>query len=310
MIVILGVIVNYSRAQVDSHFSMFEYSQNVFNPGAAGSNDAMCVTSIHRQQWVGFSEKEGRPVTTIFSFDMPIKKINSGMGFVVNQDMEGFESDLHLTLNYAYRADLDFGMLGVGLGLGVIHRILNPTWRPPSTLENGGGVFDDPSLPRMQTKNIFDVNFGTTLMGDKYWAGFSITHLLKPNVNYDSSNPTYIPRQLYLVGGYDYSLPNPSFDLLGSAIIQADGFFKSTELQLNLKLVYEKKFWGGVSYRFSEAIVPMIGIHLLNGISVGYSYDIGLSKLTTKGSHEIMVRYCFNMDISKPAGKSRIVRTL
>lgn len=312
LIIILGIICNYSYAQVDSHFSLFEYSQNVFNPGAAGNNDAMCVTSVHRQQWVGFNGGEGRPVTTIFSFDMPINKIKSGLGFVINQDKEGFESDLNLMLNYAYRADLDFAMLGVGLGLGVIHRTLDPDWITPSYSQGQGvGNYTDPILPRMQSKNIFDMNFGATLVGDKFWAGFSITHLLKPNVSYENiSAPSYIPQQLYLVGGYDFSLPNPSFDLLTSAIIQADGFFKSTEMQLNAKILYEKKFWAGISYRMTEAIVPMVGIHLLNGISVGYSYDIGLSKISSKGSHEIMLRYCFNIDRKVDPTRSRNVRRL
>lgn len=311
LIIILGVIVNYSHAQVDSHFSLFEYSQNVFNPGAAGGNDAMCVTSIHRQQWVGFNSGDGgRPITTIFSFDMPISAINSGVGFVINQDMEGFQSDLRLKLNYAYRADLDFAMLGVGIGLGVVHRVINPDWIPPSYLQ-GGGIYNDPTLPKMQSKNVFDVDFGATLISTDYWAGFSITHLLQPKINYDNVLlPTYLSRQIYLTGGYNFNLPNPSFDILASAIIQADGFFKSTEMQFNVKLLYEKKFWGGISYRFTEAIVPMIGVHLLNGLSVGYSYDIGVSKLSSKGSHEIMVRYCFNLGLTKNPTKSRNLRRL
>ncbi|PLX08601.1 MAG: hypothetical protein C0596_07015 [Marinilabiliales bacterium] len=78
IIVLMAIFVKYSQAQIDSHYSLFEYAQNVYNPGAACANDALCVNSIHRQQWVGWDE--GRPVTTVFTFDMPINSISSGMG--------------------------------------------------------------------------------------------------------------------------------------------------------------------------------------------------------------------------------------
>ena len=51
----------------------------------------MCVTSLHRQQWVGFKE-EGRPVTTLFLFDMPIPSLDMiGVGLNIQQDIIGFQ---------------------------------------------------------------------------------------------------------------------------------------------------------------------------------------------------------------------------
>lgn len=309
LIIILGVYINHSYSQVDSHFSLFEYSQNVFNPGAAGSNDAMCVTSTHRQQWVGYGNKgEGRPITTIFSFDMPISKISSGVGLGIIQDKIGFQNDIHVKFNYAYRADLDFAILGVGLGLGVINRTINPEWITPGSI-GGNNVYLDPTLPHMANKTVFDVNIGATLVSKDYWAGFSITHLTNPTINLNVEVPSRLPQHIYLMGGYNYSLPNPSFDALASLIVQSDRFAKA-EFQLNVKLLYEKKFWAGLSYRFTEAFVPMIGLHLVNGISVAYSYDIGMSKIGSMGSHEIMLRYCFNIAKNTTMTRSRNLRRL
>ena len=105
-------------------------------------------------------------------------------------------------------------------------------------------------------------------------------------------------------------MPNPSSDLLFSAMAV---YVKTFEFQINAKYLYEKKFWAGLSYRFSDAIVPMLGIHLSFGMSIGYSYDIplgGNSYRYNTGSHEIMVRYCFNVSRNNNMGRYRSVRRL
>jgi type IX secretion system PorP/SprF family membrane protein len=306
IIVFTGIFINYSYSQVDSHFSLFEYSQNIYNPGAAGSNNAMCVTSLHRQQWVGWPE--GRPQTTLFSFDMPLADV-LGVGLNINQDILGFQQDLNISANVAYRVELDPGMLGVGIGIGVINRAIDGNWITWQSL-TGGTVYQDPAVPHMDNKIAFDMNFGATLVGDDFWIGISTTHLLRPTINFEVELPSYISRHYYLVGGYNYSLPNPSFDLVGTGMVLSDG--STVEFQVNAKILYNKSFWGGLSYRYNDAIVPMIGVHLINGLSIGYSYDIVTSKVGSynSGSHELMVRYCFNLKGGKTPGRYRSVRRL
>lgn len=311
LIVFFGsIFVKYSQAQSDPHFSLFEYSQNIYNPGAAGSNNAMCVTSLHRQQWVGFKE-EGRPVTTLFLFDMPIPSLDMiGVGLNIQQDIIGFQKDLNVSANVAYRLELDFGMLGVGVGAGIINRSINGNWRTWGSLI-GQPVYIDPTIPHMESKTAFNLNFGATLVGGKFWVGLSSTHLLNPVIKFDIDNPSYIARHFYLTGGYEYSLPNPSFDLIGTGMVQSDGS-GFPEIQINGKILYNKSFWGGLSYRYNDAIVPMIGVHLVNGLSFAYSYDISLIKIGSNmlGSHELMVRYCFNLSMDKTPGRHRGVRRL
>lgn len=305
---IFGIYINKLNAQSDSYYSLFEYAQNFYNPGAAGGNNAMCVTSLHRQQWTGI--KEGRPQTTIFSFDMPMIGVDVlGVGIKINQEFIGFQKDLNIGANFAFRTDVGSAKLGIGLGLGVINRAINGDWITWESL-NGQTVYIDPAIPHMESKTAFDMTFGATLYGENYWVGISATHLTKPKINYEIEMPSYIARHFYLTGGYDYSLPNPSFDLIGSAFILSDGGLPTATL--NVKMLYNKSFWGGISLRYSDAIVPMVGIHLINGISIGYSYDIVLSKIGSYqyGSHELMVRYCFNVSGGKGAGRYRSVRRL
>ena len=296
----------WSFAQNDAHYSLFEYSQNVYNPGAAGANNAMCITSMHRQQWVGF---KGRPQTTIFTFDMPIKDF-LGLGAVVMQEKIGSQNDVSFMINGAYRHEFDFGILGAGVSLGLLNRNIDGDWKTPESLE-GTPVYTDTYIPHKDSKATFDMHFGATLYGKDFWAGISVSHLTKPYINYDGvENATYIARHYYIAGGYNWTLPNPSSDLLFSAMAVYASTF---EFQINAKYLYEKKFWAGLSYRYSDAIVPMLGVHLACGISIGYSYDIPIGGNTYKynsGSHEIMVRYCFNVAKNNNMGRYRSVRRL
>lgn len=306
LFVFLGFFLFKIQAQHDSHFSLFEYAQMSYNPGYTGANDALCVTSTHRQGWVGFGD--GRPQTTVFSFDMPLNAISSGVGFVIVDDRLGFQSNLNIHVSYAYRIPLDFGQLGIGVGLGVINRTIDGDWITPAFL-NGATIFEDPKIPHMGSSIDFDMSFGTHFSYDDFYVGLSATRLLEPTVSFDSEEPSKISRHYYLVSGYSYTLPNPIYDIIPSLQLQ---YATSLQIQLNAKFLYNKSFWGGVSYRYNDAIVPMVGVHLVNGISFGYGYDVVISEIGsyTSGTHEIMLRYCFDIGFGRTPGRYRTVRRL
>ncbi|NMD03750.1 MAG: type IX secretion system membrane protein PorP/SprF [Bacteroidales bacterium] len=75
---------------------------------------------------------------------------------------------------------------------------------------------------------------------------------------------------------------------------------------------YNKKVWGGVSYRAGDSVIGLIGIELFNGIRIGYSYDFPLSDVrkSTYGSHEFMVNYCFDLSFGKSPMRYKSVRFL
>ncbi len=305
--VLAGLFINNTYSQHDSNFSLYEYAQMSFNPGYAGANNALCVTSVHRQQWMGFGE--GRPQTTIFSFDMPITAFSSGAGFTILEDRIGFQSNLNLHLSYAYRAELDYGSLGVGIGLGLINRSIDGEWITGNFLW-GGTIYEDPAIPHMGSSIDFDMSFGVYFDYEDFYAGFSATRLLQPKVSFDMEEESTLARHYYLIGGYSYELPNPVYDVLPSVLVQSDG--STIQFAINAKILYNKSFWGGVSYRYNDAIVPMLGIHLINGLSFGYSYDIVTSRIGSynSGTHELMVRYCFNVAGGGAPGRYRSVRRL
>ena len=82
-----------------------------------------------------------------------------------------------------------------------------------------------------------------------------------------------------------------------------------------MSVVYNNLLWGGVSYRLSDAIVPMVGIYYDLGpgtLKFGYSYDVTTSLLRqySSGSHEVMLGYCFKIPKVDKVQKHKTVRFL
>jgi Type IX secretion system membrane protein PorP/SprF len=216
----------------------------------------------------------GAPKTTIFNVSAPVSlfKIKSGLGLVIESDNIGFDKDINLSAAYSYLLDLNFGKLGLGINLGVIDKTIDPSWIIP----NGDG-FTPPDQD--------------------------------PLIKYSKGN-TYISRHYYITAGYTLQLPNPSLELLPSLFAYSDG--KVAQFNVTSLVRYNKKVWGGVSYRAGDALIGIVGFELYNGIRIGYSYDFTLSDIrkNSTGSHEFMVNYCFDMNLGKSPMRYKSIRFL
>ena len=109
---------------------------------------------------------------------------------------------------------------------------------------------------------------------------------------------------------WSLDLASSPIEILPNILVKYDG--ASPQFTINLNAVYNKKFWGGVTYRTTDALDINVGIELFNGIKIGYAYGLNLSKLikTNGGSHEVMIGYCFNLGFGGTPQKYRSVRFL
>ena len=71
---------------------------------------------------------------------------------------------------------------------------------------------------------------------------------------------------------------------------------KEFSFDLTARVEWQRKLWGGVSYRYRDAVALMLGYSFDQTLFFGYAYDIGISDLRNynSGSHEIMIGYRFN----------------
>jgi len=295
-------------AQQDPLSSQYMFNTLTFNPGFAGTSGMICATAMNRQQWVGF---KGAPATTLFNVSMPFSLfgVKSGAGLVVESDNIGFDKNINLTGSYSYLMDLGSGKLGIGLSLGMLNTTINPTWVIPSG-DAFTPVSGDPLIPENKESFVaFDAGLGLYYKTDKYYGSLSVTHINQPKIKFTKGTP-YFSRHYYLTAGYNLQLPNPSLELLPSFFAFSDG--KAIQFAVTSLVRYNKKIWGGVSYRAGDALIGIVGLELFNGIRLGYSYDFTLSDVgkTSSGSHEFMINYCFDLGLGKSPMKYKSIRFL
>lgn len=293
----------FAIAQQDPQFTQNMFNRLPINAGYAGMSDAICANLLGRSQWMGF---EGAPRTFVLGFDAPIRSINSGIGLSIMSDQIGFENNVHAKLAYSYHLPLGSGKLGIGLDLGMMNKQLGAGLNP---LQAG-----DPSVPTAggASSTVFDAGFGLYYSTPQYFVGISSTHLPQSTFKLESQSLTanvQSVRHLYLMAGYNYDI-NPDLQLRPFLFVKNSP--GSTQLDINAQIVYQNKFWGGLTYRVQDAFALMVGMYIMKDLRFGLSYDVTTSRLNnySNGSAELFLGYCFNLQVEKPVQRYRNVRNL
>ena len=294
-------------SQQERQVSHYMYDQISVNPGSAGSSDMISTHVILRQQWPGI---DGAPTDFILNLSAPIKlgTTHHGVGLAIWQDEIGFNKDIDFTVSYAYQFSVGNGRLGLGISGSFINREINPTWIYPE-VDNDDDVPDG-----KQNEFTYDLGAGLFYTTEELYVGISSTRLLENEYDFQNQNAQItsekLSRHYYLTAGYTIQMANPSLEFLPSVFLQTDT--KVTKIDVNATLMYNKKFWGGVSYRVGSAVVGMVGLNILNGVKVGYAYDFDTSKMmnVSKGGHEIMIGYDFRVGVDKIPQKYKSIRYL
>lgn len=304
----LVLIIQPVISQQDPLSSHYMFNTLTYNPGVSGISGLICATAINRQQWVGF---KGAPSTTVFNINAPISPfgIKSGVGLVIESDNIGFDKDINLSASYSYHLDLGPGKLGIGLNLGMLNKTLSPTWQIPSG-DAHTPASGDPLIPENKESVVaIDAGLGFYFKADKYYTGLSVTHITQPKIKFSKGTP-YISRHYYFTTGYIMQLPNPSLELLPSFFVFSDG--KVAQFTVTSLIRYNKKAWGGVSYRAGDALIGMVGFELYNGLRLGYAYDFTMTAInkSSSGSHEFMINYCFDLGLGSSPMRYKSIRFL
>jgi len=307
--ILVLLVTSSAIGQQDKLLTHFFYDKMSINPGETGLDDGICATTIYRNQW---DKVNGAPNSAVLNIEANMNRFfPGGLGISFYHDAIGFSRQNNVLLNYSYPIQIgNVGRLGLGIGLGIMTYGMNPTWVPPSTLI-------DPSLPAdgFQAASL-DLNFGAYFKGKNFYAGLSSTHLSESEFSSVGSQITpasyQSARHYYVMGGYkmkDIAGGNIDANLL----VRTDMVKFSADI--NARYFYVKNnneiAYGGLTYRTSDAVAIILGYNPMKNLTVGYSYDLTINKLSSvsRGSHEIMVKYCYYLP-PPPVTKSRHPRWL
>lgn len=290
-------------AQQDPQFTQYMHTKLFMNPGYAGIRRAYCLTSIYRNQWNGM---DGAPNSGVISFDMPVDLLRGGVGVNLVYDKLGFESNISYNLNYSFHQQLGKGVLGVGIQAGGFSKRIGPTgssqWFSTTTWTS------DPNIPPSLRTTVSDFGLGLWYNTDNYWFGISTSHLNgklmdAPNVSVGSPLVVHpvlfqVARHYFITGGV--SLRRGDWEFKPSFLVKTDATI--TTFDLNATAVFNQRFWFGASYRYQDAICPMIGMMFTNSsmksfdnsFKIGFAYDYNTSRLKSynNGSFELFLNYC------------------
>lgn len=286
-------------AQQDAQFSMNMFNRLAVNPAYAGMNKTLCVTTIGRQQWVGFP---GAPTTGLVSIDYG-RILGGGVGLTVDQDVAGFQKNIEAKLAYSYHKTLNIGVLGFGINAGMFQSTLNGKFVAPQSQ-------NDPSVPwGGTTVTTYDIGLGLYYQTRRLYAGLSSSHL--PEQQISASGTTtgsagvtdwdykyQSARHYYVMAGYTF-IPSPVWEITPSVFVKS--VVAASQVDVNLMAKWKKLLWVGTGYRLNDAVIFMAGIeHKFNRqltAKIGYSYDLPASGLReyNGGSHEIMLNFCYKI---------------
>ena len=294
----LYIIANLAAiAQQDPQFTFNKMTQLSVNPGFAGNDGMINGLILNRYQWVGIP---GAPQTLLFSIGAATELLGvpSGVGLNILSDQLGFQKNISVGIDYAYRKKISLGDLAIGTSIGFYNIAFSGDWKVP---EGENWVLDDNFVPKAGSQLAFDVGLGVYLKSNDYYLGASVTHLNQASLVFQDQASTYLARHYYLSAGYNITLADPLFEIQPSVLFKTD--MVSYQADMAIDLVYKKRYSAGLSYRVNDAVSVLLGFELANGMRIGYAYDIGTSALSRygDGSHEFYVGY--NFDLGKNRSK-------
>ncbi|MFD1816149.1 type IX secretion system membrane protein, PorP/SprF family [Pseudarcicella hirudinis] len=310
-------------AQQKPQYSQYMMNNYILNPAISGIEDYTDLKTSYRNQWTDFP---GAPVTYYLSghwamgkpdrtssgprpyISKTIRRTSDpspvfkgsprvpghhGVGFQFISDKIGQSTMNSLGLTYAYHIPLT---AAVKLSLGALVGISQYTFSFDNLTVKDN---PDPAIYNGKLRAIQpQLNLGAWLYSRNFFLGLSGNNMIFENFNYsvsDSNTPnpyvwlgsTYT--QYYVTTGFRQEL-GEFWSVVPSVLLKR---VRQAPLSydVNIKAMYNNRFWFGASYRRNDAVVGLVGVNINSNLNLSYSYDYTLSGLNdrSKGSHEIVI---------------------
>lgn len=293
----------------DAHFSQFYANPLYMSPSLAGSTDGARLVANYRNQWPGV---QNAYKTYSVSFDNFFSSINSGLGFLLYQDVAGSAGLTTTQFGFQYSYNLiinDEWQVIPGIQFTYANKSIDF-----SKLKFGDemiGTGGSGSWQRLNNEatNYIDFASSVFLYSSKYWFGLTIDHLARPNHTF-LNEEMKMPLKTVFFGGMNIWAERSrtkgasrSFSL--SYRMQQQE--KNTQFDVGVYW-YNDPIEIGVWYRGlpflstkdasslnQDAIVALLS-YKYGPFRVGYSYDVSISGLgwNAQGAHELSLIYEFN----------------
>lgn len=310
-----------AMGQQDPMFTNYHFNSLTFNPAYAGNNEHLTLNLIHRQQWLGF---DGAPVTQSLIAHTPLNNERVGVGLSLVNDKIGPTGTFNVAGSYAYRMIVG-KKKNMKLSFGLQASVAN--WRG-NWLDVTVEQSSDPAFQQNVSRWLPNFGAGVYLSGKRFYAGFGCPRLLENDLRQAKGEgiefygKTY--RHWYTSIGGILPIDGDQIIFRPSLLLKSTGLFSSfrgddaiqnigspTALNMDAAFFFRQTFWVGATFRTavqakkssSDSADLWVAWYLRNGLRVGASYDITLSRVQKAGgnSFELMAGYEFDIKVKKVA---------
>ena len=313
-IVLFALAINSADSQQMPQFSQYLRNQYMVNPGAAGVYGFTDITISGRLQWLGFTNA---PVSSYASICAPISKksktkynpsLRMSTGPIVAPQVEtgkfkhAFGGQLatdeygafrkisfsgtyaiHMPIDRAGKYNVSFGTR-IGLANNSFLQDRAVVLNPAADATYSGYIADQSS------QNIMNIGAGLYFYSSKLFFGVAADQLTRNMVSFGTGTANFNPAiHANITGGY-------KIDITSDLVLTPSFLVKYSSpspvaIEGTIQAEYKQRFWMGVSYRNTDAIVGMVGLTISNMFKFGYSYDYSISKFNkySQGGHELVL---------------------
>ena len=316
-IILIILFVYKAGIAQDSQFSQFYASPLYLAPSFAGSTDGDRVSTNYRSQWPSISKAFQ---TYSLSYDHYFPHLKSGVGLLLYREQAGSGnlSTTNIGLVYSYKFRFRSGWrVSPGLSFFYTQRSLDFNslhFEDELRTDQTTGTSE---LQILDKKTDIDASFSVLAFNKNYWFGFSWDRILQPNRSL-TGDIVQDPYKFSIYGGTKFKIFD-RYNWSSGQSISPSFLFKmqDTYTQLDLGLYwYQMPLVIGIWYRgipvfkdlrSNDALAFLVGFKI-DQISIGYSYDITISKLVgfTGGAHEISINYLFKQGVTKRSKRKMI----
>ncbi len=293
----------------DPHFSQFYANPLYMSPSLAGSTDGARLVANYRNQWPGVNTAY---TTYAMSFDNFFHSINSGIGFLIYQDVAGSAglTTSQFGFQYSYNLVLNDDWQVIP-GLQFTYGNKSIDFSKLNFADEMIGAGGSGSWQRLNNEKANYIDFASSVFvySSKYWFGLTVDHLAQPNYTF-LNEEMKMSLKYVLFGGMNIwtersRTKSVSRSFSFSYRIQQQ--LKNTQTDLGVYWHNDPieigMWYRGVPFISTEdasnvnqdAIVALLSYNY-GPFRVGYSYDVSISGLgwNAQGAHELSLIYEFN----------------
>jgi len=290
----------------DPQFTQFYANPLYLNPAMAGAHGCPRFNLNYRNEWPSLS---GNYVTYSASYDQYFNNINGGFGVIALHDQQGqgtiFTSTLGLIYSYHLKVNRKFSLL-FGAKAAMTNKYLD--WDKLTFGDmidpRRGFIYSTGDVPRGESVYFFDASAGIVGYSKNFYFGFAANHLNRPNESMIIGESKLPMRFTGHIGSViklgRHSQYRNQTSIMPNVIYQYQNGFQ--ELAIGTYIKYGT-FTVGAWYRNRDAFILSIGVNT-GKFSIGYSYDITVSKLNngvSGGSHEVSMGIKLNCKDKPPS---------